>query len=449
MDYNKILQYYSREDVQKALLRVAENKEVAGVFKTGAYSSRPNTIVYPTDIISMVNSGVIEFHCSLEHWSSPTSLKETNYNDLRIGWDIVLDFDCDLFDHGRICSQVVSKALKNFGVKNFSLKFTGGTGFHLGISWKSMPKEIDYKPTANLFPELPRKIAVFLKNVVKDDLEKELLKKYNPEELAQQTNKPLGKIMSKDGINPFEIVDIDPILLSTRHLFRMPYSLNMKAFRVSVPVKPENLDDFEPENATPEKINASLGFLDKGEEGEMDFLITEAMDFYNKNKLDKKIQPKKITEITAPIKPDIFPPCIKAISEGLADGRKRALFILLNFLKSAGWKWEDVENYILVWNQKNKSALPESYIRSQLRWHGSKSQKILPPNCPSEKSVGWYESIGVCKPDMICGRPKILIKNPINYPVKIMDSYKKKAPPQRKGKIRRSREETWDSAGTI
>jgi len=449
MNHQQILDYYSREDVQRALLKISGNREVAGVFKTGAYSTRPNTLLHNSDIITMVKSGVIEFHGSLEHWSTPTLLKETNYDQLRIGWDIVLDFDCDLFDHGKICSEIVSKALNKFGVKNFSLKFTGGTGFHLGISWKTMPKEIDYRSTVNMFPELPRKIASFLKNFVKDDLENALLKKYSPEELAQQTNRPLGKIMSSDGINPFEIVDIDPILLSTRHLFRLPYSLNMKAFRVSLPVKPENLGEFKPEDALPEKLKAAPGnFLDSGEEGEMEILITEALDFYNKKPPKKTIERKR-PEITAAIKPDIFPPCIKAISEGLADGRKRALFILLNFLKSVGWKWEDVEKFILEWNQKNKPALPESYINNQLKWHGGKS-KIPPPNCPSEKSKGWYEAIGVCKPDNICGVPNILIKNPINYPIKIMDSYTKKAPPQRKGKVKKKGGiETWDTIGTI
>jgi len=450
MDRQQILDYYSRPDIQQALLKVSAGREVAGVYETGAYTKRPGALIFPTDLTAFAKSGVIEFHGSLERWSNPVSIKEGNYNELRIGWDIVLDLDCELFEHGRIAALVISRELKKFGVNNLSVKFTGGTGFHLGLSWKSLPKKIDYKSSVNQFPDLARKVAAFLKTRVRDELEKGLLKKYNPEELAQQTGKPLGKIMAADGINPFEIVDIDPILLSARHLFRLPYSINMKKFRVSVPVKIDNLQDFRQEDAVPEKITGELGFLDQGEEGELDLLIGEALDFSSRTeKTEKIVEKRRNFEIKDPIKQDIFPPCIKNISAGLTDGRKRGVFILINFLKSAKWAEQGIEKYISEWNQKNSPPLPESYIRSQLRWHLNKDKALPPPNCPSEKSVGWYDT--VCKPDRICGTPKIVIKNPISYPIKIMSSYKPKAP-QKKGhpsKRKIERNESWDSKETI
>ncbi len=442
MDFQKILSYYSREDVQKAILKVCREREVVGVFDNGAYSKRPNTIFYPADILAMVKSGVVELHGSLEHWSNPAMIKEGNYGELRVGWDIVLDLDCEKFDHGKIAAIVISRALRKYSLNNFSIKFTGGTGFHMGISWASIPKQIDYKPTANRFPELARSVASFLKYKVKDELEATLLKKYNPEELASQTNKPIGKIVSDDGINPFEVVDIDPILLSPRHLFRLPYSLNRNSLMVSLPVKPEQLEDFQPEQAMPEKIKAELGYLDSAEEGEADLLVSEAIDFSAKIAKKEIVKEIKKTEIYSPIKDNIFPPCIKNISNGLADGRKRALFILINFLQTAKWNFGDMETYVIGWNEKNSPPLPDSYVRSQLRWHSNKDKKILPPNCPSEKSQGWYESIGVCKPDFVCGQPKILLKNPINYPVKILASYKKKAPRRNGKKLERA--ENWN-----
>ena len=450
MERQEVLDYYSREEIQQALLKVSANREVAGVYETGAYSKRPNSLVFPNDIAYMVKSGVIEFHGSLEHWSNPASLKEGNYNDLRTGWDIVLDLDCDLFDHGRIAALVLAKELKKLGVNNLSLKFTGGTGLHLGIGWKSLPKEIDYKSTINQFPDLARKVASFLKYRIKEDLESALLKKYTPEQLAEKTAKPIGKIIKDDGINPFEVVDIDPILLSARHLFRLPYSLNMKSFRVSVPLRFEELENFKQEDASPDKVYPKLGFLDSGEEGESELLLGEAIDYYNKMQKTEKIQEKrKRVEFTAAIKNEMFPPCIKAISSGLTDGRKRGVFILLNFLRSAKWKPDDIETYITGWNSKNNPPLPDSYIRSQIRWHLSKDKILPPPNCPSEKSVGWYESIGVCRPDKICGQPNILIKNPISYPVKIMSSYKPKAPARRKFKRKSEKSESWNKTGSL
>ena len=456
MDYKKVLDYYSREDVQQSLLRLSQNREVVGVFENGAYSKRPGSLIFPTDILTMVKSGVVEFHSSLERWSNPTAIKEGNYSDVRVGWDIVLDLDCDLFDHGRIAAQTLIKELSKYGVKNVSIKFTGGTGIHLGISWESIPKEIDYIPTVGMFPDLARKIAAFLKHKVKDDLESAILKKYSPEELATITTKPIGKIVTDDGVNPFEVVDIDPILLSTRHLFRMPYSLNKGRLRVSLPIRLDDLDSFKPEDALPEKVTTEIGFLDKGEEGELDLLVGESLDFHNKTAKAEKIkQSRPRTEILSAIKEDIFPPCIKKMSAGLSDGRKRALFILLNFLRSAKWPSEQIEKYVVEWNQKNSPPLPDSYVRSQLRWHLPKDKVMLPPNCPSEKSSGWYEGLGICFPDSVCGKPKILIKNPINYPVKIMSSYKPQAPRKRLAPSSRSPrrsakgEESWSGSGTI
>ncbi len=71
MRLKDVVDYYSREDIQKALLRTAKDREVVGVFRNGSFSKRPNTIIYPQDIVSMMRQGVVEFHCSLEWWSQP------------------------------------------------------------------------------------------------------------------------------------------------------------------------------------------------------------------------------------------------------------------------------------------------------------------------------------------------------------------------------------------
>ena len=89
-----IYRYYYREDIQQAMLEVARGREVAGVFKTGEFSRRPNVLVYPEDIKSMVRSGIVEFHSSIERWSNPMNIRADNYDQIRSGWDIVLDLDC-------------------------------------------------------------------------------------------------------------------------------------------------------------------------------------------------------------------------------------------------------------------------------------------------------------------------------------------------------------------
>ncbi len=449
MDAKQVLDYYSREDIQNALLEFSKNREVVGVYKDGGYSKRPNTIVYPADIMSMVRGGVTEFHGSIERWSQPLAIKEGNQQDLRVGWDLILDIDCDFIEHGKIAAKVLIDALKKHRVKT-SIKFSGGTGFHLGIGWEAIPKEIDYKKTETLYPNVARSIAVYIKNFIKKDLETAILKKYSAEDLAKNLNIDLGKFLTKDGIDPFQVTEIDPILISPRHLFRMPYSINRKTFLVSLPIKPEDIEYFDKQQASPNLVKPNIRFLEGFEENEADLLITEALDFQNRNKLVEKVKkPFKEIEFKGRVNKDVFPPCIKIISEGLADGRKRSLFILLNFLSSIKWKEEEVETFIVEWNQKNKPPLPESYVRGQVKYHVNKNKTILPPNCPSEGKINWYESFGVCKPDATCGNPRIVLKNPVNYPFKILGTYKKpqakpykkQAPEQKKYKRKERKDE--------
>jgi DNA primase catalytic subunit len=408
MNFREIFGYYSREDVQEALFGFAKNREVVGVFKTGSYSSRPNTLIYPQDVLAMVKSGVIEFHCSVERWSQPMALKSDNYDDLRIGWDLILDLDCKLFEHGKLAVKALLWGLKKHGIKHISLKFTGGTGFHLGIPWESMPREIDYKPTVKQFPDVARQICLYLKYFIHNRLEDLLLKKFSIEELAKQVDKPLGKIFTDSGLNPFEVVEIDPVLISPRHLFRMPYSLHKSTGLVSLPLKPEDLDDFKKDHAKPEHIKIA-GFLDRYESKEAEGLIAETVDWWTKKQIEKEKKLKVDMRVTKAIPLGLSPPCIKAILKGIPDGRKRSVFILINYLSSLGWGWNEIENLLNKWNQKNHPALGENYIRTHLRWHKNRKDRILPPNCLNE---AYYKGFGVCKPDHYCKK----LKNPVSYP---------------------------------
>ena len=415
MNSRQVYEYYSREDVRNFLLNFGNNREVAGVFRNGNFSQRPNVVLYPKDITAMVKTGVIEFHGSLEHWSQPMSLRSDNYDKLRIGWDLILDIDCKLFEHGKIASDAFIWGLKKHDIGGVSIKFTGGTGFHIGIPWNSFPKTIDYKPSVELYPELARKIIMYLRDFVFERLEKKLFKGYSAEELSHQVNKPLGNILTDEGLDVYEIVDVDPILVSPRHLFRLPYSLNSKTFLVSLPLNPKKLEDFERMNSKPDRIKVEEKFLDKSEDNEAELLVAESIDWYVRTKKKMEERAKRKFIITRKIPQERFPPCLKNILEGLSDGRKRSVFILLNFLKSSKWGWDEIEKFISEWNEKNKPPLRENYIRSHLRWHKARGKSILPPNCAHG---GWYEDFGVCKPDNMCGGAAKTIKNPVNYALK-------------------------------
>ena len=415
MNQSDINGYYNREDVQEALLKISKNREVAGVFKDGAFSTRPNTLLYPKDISMLVRDGAVAFHGSLERWSNPMSVGSQNYEKGRVGWDLILDMDCEDTEHGKIAVTVFMNALKKHGLKNISVKFTGGTGFHLGVPFEAFPDNVDYQPIKEQYPDMARSIVAYLRDFTRHDFEKALLKKWSVEELADKVGLKVGEIMTEDGINPFKIVDVDPVLISPRHLFRLPYSLHEKSHLVSLPLRSEEIDNFRKENADPEKVRFIRDFLDKAEPGEADLLVTEAVDWAVNNRKDTARKAKRNFIFKKAVPLELAPPCVHNILKGLPDGKKRSLLIMINYLSSLGWKWEDVTEALLKWNEKNTPPLREVYIKSQIRWHMNRKKTMPPPNC---QSPGYYESFRVCTPDKLCGGSKKTIKNPVNYAVR-------------------------------
>ncbi|MEA3229763.1 MAG: hypothetical protein U9P44_02505, partial [archaeon] len=98
--------------------------------------------------------------------------------------------------------------------------------------------------------------------------------------------------------------------------------------------------------------------------------------------------------------------------------RKRAIFILTNFLASCGWSFRDIEEELLAWNKRNPDPIKTVYIKTQLNYAVSREKMILPPNC---KTAGYYKDLKVCVPDGFC--PKI--QNPVAYAFKKSGAFKK------------------------
>jgi hypothetical protein len=415
MNAREIMEYYKREDVQSFFLKFSKGREIAGVYRNGSFGKRPNTLSYPQDIISQVRGGVVEFHSSVEHWTNPMALREGNYSELRSGFDVIMDIDCKEFEHGKIAAIVISDELEKHDVKGFSIKFSGNKGFHLGIPWASLPKEVDYKKVKDEFPMFPKNIGLYLKSRIEDKLRFSLLEKESLEQLAEATGIPRDKLLVKGKLNPFLVVDIDPVLLSPRHLFRMPYSINKKTSLVSIPLSHRDLRDFKKEDASIDKVRVT-GYLDKGRKGEAELLVAEAMDWIAKKGVKERKEIKKRFVLEKKVPEEFFPPCVKNIQKGLADGKKRSVFTLINFLHSAKWDWEEIEEFLLKWNEKNSPPLREGYITNQVRYY-RKRGRFPPPNCSQE---GWYRDFRVCMPDHICRDFIKNKKNPVNYPFKIM-----------------------------
>lgn len=494
------LTYYSRKDILDAIYKFSKKREVSPRYYNG-FGKRPDSFQYPSDIISLVKRGATSFHCSEEIWEDPlkisTDFSEEDYNEIRDGWDLVIDIDCNWIDYSKKAALAIITALEYRGVKNYGIKFSGSKGFHIIVPWEAFPKFFGDKKTSDMFPEFPRAIVNYLKDLSRPILE-ELIKdmpndfanlegytgvkcedcnnlasenfqitircpKCHPPhiEIFKTSMKDYKKrkcptcssqleeekkssyyfcshcdkdsLTNSQNFNEkilatdiFKILGLDVLLVSPRHLFRMPYSLHEKTALASIVITKENLDSFTFKDADP--LNAKiLDFYPEAIEGEATSLLTEAIDFqktFDRKQENKKIKydtikqeqgkerdkNKKYEKIILPeIKESWFPPAIEKILKGMKDGRKRALFILLNFFRSLGMSMEDIEERLKIWNKLNKPPIKQGYITSQLLWH-SKHPIVLPPNFDNEV----YKAIDVYDMDFLSQK----VKNPVNYVIR-------------------------------
>lgn len=429
LDPEKVLAYYSREGIQERICEAAQDKEIAIKYSYG-FGKRPDMISYVADVSELVKKGATSFHFSEELWHNPLQLSPSfTRSDLdknRMGWDLVIDIDTPVFAYSRIAAHLIVEILKYHGVKSTSVKFSGNHGFHIGVPFEAFSPTFPFenKPLAQSFPEAPRRIAGYMKDRIEKMLRKQLLEMHSISKIIELSGKTRDEVIKDGKLDPFEVVDVDTVLISSRHLCRMPYSLNEKSGLVSVPIDASEILTFKREYATPEKVDGTIVYMDRSKvrAGEADELLKEAVDWSPKLAPDKKwvkIDYKKLEEAAGM---ELFPPCIHAILGGLEDGKKRAVFILLNFLWQAGWDGKVIEAFVHDWNRKNPEPLRESYLTGQIR-HFLQNDKILPPNCSNE---AYYAGLHICKPDNFCRK----IKNPSNYTrlrVKIMEEEKPKS----------------------
>lgn len=480
----KTLSFYKRKDIQEELVKHAKNKEVA--FRFGdSFGKRPETLVYPNDVLELAKQKVTSFHCSEELWKNvlqlSTKLRRKELDDLRKGWDLIFDIDCPSWKLSKIIAWLVIKSLKHHNISCVSIKFSGNKGFHIGLPFESFPEKIGDFEVKDMFPEFAVKVMFYLldfisRNYIKVESNKVIFHdrfKISIDRLSSVTKKKvddftywycrscnkrisdLGKERRElvlrsddlpflttssvekeaeerifktkpcDCINPEyvrildtrAILNVDTLLISSRHLYRMPYSFHEKSHLISVPFDPDHILQFEKDEAKPENVEIKHPFLDRnvkpaeaGKLWQAVFDFQASSDNLKKDELKKKYEIKqKIYALPEKaIGEENFPPCIKRILAGLEDGRKRAVFILINFLASCGWDYGMIEKRLFEWNDKNHEPLRPQYILGQLRYAKQSKEVKPPPNCDN---LAYYKGFSVCKQDELCNQ----IKNPLQY----------------------------------
>ena len=393
--------YYSNKEVQKAIVNFCQYRETVPRFFEG-FGKRPDSLDYPGDVFELVKKGATSFHCSEELWKSPleinTGMSEQQLNELRKGWDLLIDIDSRYIDYSKIMAGLIIKVLKFHGIKNIGIKFSGSKGFHIIVPWKAFPKEVYGVKASEMFPEWPRIITKYLMATMEKDLVREISGLEKP-------NKYIRDFQASKEVMP------DLVLVSSRHLFRAPYSLHEKTSLASVVLNSEEISSFDVKDAAPLKIKVK-NFLPDSKEGEASELLMQALD-WNKQEGNKQETSNKIREEFKPVKLEKLsdshlPPSVQKILQGVEDGKKRALFILLGLFRSIGMEKEELEKRIYDWNKKNKPPLKEGYIKSQLLW-SYRNKVVPPPNFDKD----YYKAIG-----LIPTEEELRLKNPVNYVVK-------------------------------
>jgi DNA primase catalytic subunit len=227
--------YYSKPEIQKAIFEFSKNRETIPRYFEG-FGKRPDSFEYKGDVFELVKKGATSFHCSEEIWQDPlkvsTGMNEEQLNELRTGWDLLIDIDSKYIDYSKISAELITKVLKFHGIKNIGTKFSGSKGFHMIVPWKAFPKEINNIQAKDKFPEWPRIIVRYLIEQTK----KQLI------ERISDIERPSKYV--KDFQAPKEVMP-DLVLVSPRHLFRAPYSLHEKTALASVVIDSEKVSEFE------------------------------------------------------------------------------------------------------------------------------------------------------------------------------------------------------------
>jgi len=405
--------YYLKPEIQKAIFDFSKDREVCPRYFEG-FGKRPDSFQYKDEIFELVRKGATSFHCSEELWQDPleisTKLNEKQLDELRTGWDLIIDIDSKYIDYSKVLAEQIIKLLKFHGVKNIGVKFSGNCGFHIIVPWKAFPKKVNKIKTSDMFPEWPRIISKYITEKAKPLLIKKIT------ELTTKS-KYIKDFEAAEKVMP------DIFLVSPRHLFRAPYSLHEKTALASVVLEEDEISGFELKDADPLKAKVKK-FMPNVKEDEASELLIQALDWYEENKENNKREKKDKDFKFKPIKLDklsdkYFPPSIQKILQGIDDGKKRALFVLINLFRSVGIEKEELEKRIYLWNSKNKVPLKEGYIKSQLSW-SYRNKSVLPPNFDKD----YYKGIGIVPTD-----EELRFKNPVNYILKKMqnnrDNFKK------------------------
>jgi len=215
LDLKRIVDYYAREDVQRAMFQYARGRKVT-ILRT--FKPLFPALHSPEDVLNLA------MFCLLQQTTFWPSLHGTISRQQENGpvvCDVVVELDYKADWAGCFeMSRPVVKFFEELGVC-FFVKFSGHCSAHIIIPAEAFPKR-------HVSPQAFSRLHKTLMNVIR-----------------RKVNQPRYLDMSFHNPN---------------HFLRMAYSLNEKYHTVSVPVPVERYDSFSPRLAQPDNLIVNLNW---------------------------------------------------------------------------------------------------------------------------------------------------------------------------------------------
>ena len=71
-----------------------------------------------------------------------TGKRKEDLDQIRKGWDLILDIDCKELRYSQIAADLLVQALRYHDIENITVKFSGNHGFHIAVPFQSFPEEV-------------------------------------------------------------------------------------------------------------------------------------------------------------------------------------------------------------------------------------------------------------------------------------------------------------------
>jgi len=219
LSISSLLRFYKHPVVQKLIAWHSKGKEVGVKMLQGHFAKRPNAIEYPSDVLEFAKNRASSFHISEEHWRNTwalsSSLKRKELDELREGWDLVLDLDFPVWEPTKLITHAVIRALRAHDIRSVSCKFSGNKGFHVGVPFVAFPSEVYNRKITELFPEGPKKIMNYIVDYIDNrekgyPLSKQILKSKEFQEFLEKNPEEGRKLIQDVCANCGNVLNYKP-----------------------------------------------------------------------------------------------------------------------------------------------------------------------------------------------------------------------------------------------